>query len=235
MGFFQKFRDVLTKVDKSTNTDNSINTDNTTKINNSKHSKQVVKGNNNNFGTQNTITNNIANHFSEVYTEEDYNKIFILKMRWRHLIPHKIVKEENGIDSFNVLKPCEQDFLRTNDIIELTDNCNKYQGLYLRFRHNPTITNLAIKELKVDTDKTNFEINKQIDICGLLDVDKAVIINHKDLMEGIGTISITICYDKDGLRYQQNFEFQAKKDSKEFILRKFREPMIDESQELVGI
>lgn len=233
MGFWSWLKHLFSKEDNSQNTDNS------TKINNSKHIKQnpKIKGNNNqvNYGNGNYYLNDNSIHYLTNYTEADYNKVFVVKMRWNHLVPHQIIEKKNGIDCFNVLEPIEKDFLKTDDVVELTDGCNKYHGLYLRFRHNPTICNLTINKLTIKTDKNDIDVIVNKNVCGLLDTDKAIVINHKDLQEGKGIIKLTIGYEKEIYHYSQEFEFEAKNDSNEFILRKYQDPKNEDVQTPFGI
>ncbi len=202
-------------------TDNSINTDNSHKVDNSIKVKQINKGSNTIDNSQNKTYIEQLNNYVETN-----NKFIALKMRWYHLVPHKIVEKKNGIDCYSVLEPCDENFVDTRDFINLSDSCNTRHGLYILCKANPNIINFGIENLTITTDKNDlsFELNKNI--AGLLDRDTAFVVNHKDLTEGSGEVLITIFYTRNSVKYNQRFIFSAKKDAGEFVLREYNNPEV---------
>ena len=158
---------------------------------------------------------------------EIQTKDLVVVARWNHLVPHKIERVEQGIDSFNVLQPVDASFQRAKISVELTPTYNEQESIYVLLQRNPYIKNIKLKAVKLALDSCSYQRNSIKSIIGLLDTSKAFTIQSSEFKRGQGEITLIFGFQIDGQPYRQQFVFTAKNNSDEFFIREYSEPELD--------
>lgn len=154
-------------------------------------------------------------------------KDLIVVARWNHLVPHKIEKVVQGIDSFNVLRPIDPHFQKATFSVDLTPTYSEKNSLYVLLQRNPYLKNIKLKAVKMVLDACTCQSDDTKSIIGLLDTPKAFTIQSSDFMIGNGEITLVFGFQLEGIAFRQAFVFTARKNSSEFFLREYSEPERD--------
>lgn len=162
-----------------------------------------------------------------VYVGEVETPDLVVSARWNHLVPHKIVNERSGIDSFNVLQPVDSTFRRATFSVKLTETYDEHNAIYVLIQRNPYVKNLKLNSISVQLDSGNYQSDNAHRIIGLLDTPKSFTIDSSTIKIGTGEIELCFGFEREGRHYNQNFIFMAKSDSSEFIIREYNEPELD--------
>lgn len=198
-----------------------------------KLSRSVDNSSISNIDKQFTYTNNgiIQNIQNEERVETDDK--FILTARWYYLVPHKIVKENNGIDQLNILKPRDESFVKPSLTLYYDSNRDKYHGVYFLAKCNNAIANLKVERLELVLDTCSCTLNTTKNIFGTIETDKSFVLFESSMNEGEGIVQIDVSYEKNEKTYKQIFSFTASNNSKEFVMSKYSKPIeIREPQEV---
>lgn len=175
--------------------------------------QQLLYTNNGTFiGTQN---------ISKLATEEK----IILTARWYYLVPHKIVKMNDGFDELNILKPVDESFVKPSINIYYDGNHDKHHGIYFLAKCNNAITNFKITNVELILDTCVCTLNISKDVFGTIETDKGFVLFESSMKEGEGTLQIEVSYEKNDVRYKQVFDYSVPNDNREFVMNKYNQPI----------
>ena len=203
----QSRKNIKTKKNKGTVVDKS--TDNSTS----------VAGDGNTVGSNNATNN----YFLGNSPTDD----LIIIARWKNLVPHKIVTQKNGLDEFNLLVPDDPNYVESTFDVELTEQYDEQNAVYVLVQRNPFIKNLKLKGLKMNLDTCQYESTECKSIIGILDTPKAFAIQCSKFRVGNGQITLVFQFDKEKKHYRQEFNFEVLNNHNEFIIRNYTEPELD--------
>lgn len=195
-------------------------------------SKNIKKMKKNKSSIDNSRDNSINNngtfiHQSTINMNGEHIKDLIVYARWNHLVPHKIERVKNGIDSFNVLLPVEKTFLPAEMEINFEHSSNKMNALYILLKHNSFIKNIHIKSITINTGGNTVEVKESRALYGLLDKDQSFLIIHDSLCIGVCIITIEFGFTIEKRLCKQKFTFIANNDSNEFNMPIYQEVQDD--------
>lgn len=198
-------------IDKSTNINNSTNDNSTNSYDNS----TVIDNSTN-------IYNAGAEYVGKDVIVDEFR--LLASFRWYLNIPHKIERRKDGFDELNVLVPVDANFLRPMYHFYLEETDNEYNGIYMLFYRNGLVKNISLESLDVHLDNCEYHWNGHLELIGLLENDKSIVVHHPAIKEGKGKINLCFLFDSYGEKYYQDYSLLVNDDSNLFLAPNFEEP-----------
>lgn len=227
--FFKKILSAFNKSEPPTDVEVSTSIHSRKNTKTKKNKGQVVDISTDNStnvaGDGNTIGSNNAtnNYFLGNPPTDD----LIIIARWQNLVPHKIVKQKDGLDEFNILVPIDPNYVESTLSVELSEQYDEQNAIYVLVQKNPFIKNLKLKGVIMHLDTCQYESTDCKSIIGLLDTAKAFTIQCSKFCVGSGTLTLIFQFEKNKKHYQQEFIFEVLNNNNEFIIRDYTEPELD--------
>lgn len=228
---FEIFRKLIGKLkgDKSGSSLSVTNTDQSRKNKKIKKNKgQFVDDSSdcstNVTGDSNTVNSHNISEINNYYGEESASSDLVVVARWYNRIPYKREPSfDLGVQTISLV-PSEPNFIFPTFTVNLSEQCDDKNALYILIQRNSFIKNLKLKAVRMNLDVCKYESTESKSLFGLLNTPKAFLIQCSEFRVGDGEIVLIFGFDKQGKHYEQTFTFTAINNSSEFVIKEYVEP-----------